>query len=98
MEVADANLLSTMNQFTSGLVEGFTTLGWAEDPDTTVESIANKFGHLIGFAPDVVASFSMGQYVPIAAAKRAGLSRGSNSCSIKFCKKQIKLQVLYVKK
>tara|TARA_R100000353_G_scaffold33511_1_gene26869 strand:+ start:7948 stop:17496 length:9549 start_codon:yes stop_codon:yes gene_type:complete len=75
MEVADANLLSTMNQFTSGLVEGFTTLGWAEDPDTTVESIANKFGHLIGFAPDVVASFfSMGQYVPIAAAKRAGLT------------------------
>ena len=68
----EANVLSTINQFTSGLVEGFTTLGWSEDPDTTTESIANKLGHLIGFAPDVVASFfSMGQYVPIAAAKRA---------------------------
>lgn len=68
----EANVMSTVNQFTSGLVEGFTTLGWSEEPDTTVESIANKLGHLIGFAPDVVASFfSMGQYVPIAAAKRA---------------------------
>ena len=33
MEAADANLLSTMNQFTSGLVEGFTTLWWAEEPE-----------------------------------------------------------------
>lgn len=75
LKAADANLLSTMNQFTSGLVEGFTTLGWAEEADTTAESIANKLGHLIGFAPDVVASFfSMGAYVPIAAAKRAGLA------------------------
>ena len=74
LEAADANLLSTMNQFTSGLVEGFTTLGWSEEPDTTAESIANKLGHLIGFAPDVVASFfSMGQYIPIAAAKRAAI-------------------------
>jgi len=75
MKAADANLLSTMNQFTSGLVEGFTTLGWAEEPDTTAESIANKLGHLIGFAPDVVASFfSMGRYIPIAAAKRAAIT------------------------
>ena len=70
LEAADANLLSTANQFISGMVEGFTTLGWSEEPDTTAESIANKLGHLIGFAPDVVASvLSMGQYVPIATAK-----------------------------
>jgi len=70
LEAADSNLISTVNQFVSGMVEGFTTLGWAEDPDTTAESIANKVGHLIGFAPDVVASvLSMGQYVPIATAK-----------------------------
>jgi hypothetical protein len=70
LEAADSNLMSTVNQFVSGMVEGFTTLGWAEDPDTTAESIANKVGHLIGFAPDVVASvLSMGQYVPIATAK-----------------------------
>ena len=76
LEAADANLMSTVNQFVSGMVEGFTTLGWAEDPDTTAESIANKVGHLIGFAPDVVASvLSMGQYVPIATAK--AISRGS---------------------
>ena len=71
LEASDANLLTTMNQFVSGLAEGFTTLGWADDPDTTTESIANKLGHLIGFAPDVIASFlSMGTYLPTAVAKR----------------------------
>ena len=74
LKAADANLISTVNQFISGISEGFLTLGWAEEPDTTVESMANKIGHLIGFAPDVIASFlSMGQYVPVAAAKRASL-------------------------
>lgn len=69
----EANITSTVNQFVSGLVEGFTTLGWSEEPDTTVESISNKLGHLIGFAPDVIASFfSMGTYLPAATAKRIG--------------------------
>ena len=74
MDAADSNVVSILNQFASGLVEGFTTLGWAEDGDTSGENIANKLGHLIGFAPDVVASaLSMGAYVPVAAAKRASL-------------------------
>lgn len=74
MEVGDSNIVSVLNQFTSGLVEGFTTLGWAEDGDTSGENIANRLGHLIGFAPDVIASaLSMGAYVPVAAAKRASL-------------------------
>ncbi len=73
MVAGEANVLSTVNQFVSGLVEGFTTLGWSEEPDTTVESISNKLGHLIGFAPDVIASFfSMGTYLPVATAKRIG--------------------------
>ena len=74
LKVADANLISTANQFVSGLVEGFTTLGWSDEPDTSIESIANKVGHLVGFAPDVIASaLSMGQYIPVAVAKRASL-------------------------
>tara|TARA_R110002051_G_scaffold76781_1_gene140169 strand:- start:5670 stop:15293 length:9624 start_codon:yes stop_codon:yes gene_type:complete len=74
LEVGDSNLVSVMNQFVSGVVEGFTTLGWAEDGDTSGENIANKLGHLLGFAPDVIASaFSMGAYVPVAAAKRASI-------------------------
>mgnify|MGYP003639021865 CR=1 FL=1 len=79
LEAGDANLLTTMNQFVSGLAEGFTTLGWADDPDTTTESIANKLGHLIGFAPDVIASFlSMGTYLPTAVAKRV-TARGAGA-------------------
>lgn len=79
LEAGDANLLSTMNQFVSGLAEGFTTLGWADDPDTTAEGIANKLGHLIGFAPDVIASFlSMGSYLPTAVAKRVS-ARGAGA-------------------
>ena len=73
LEAGGRNVLKGLNQFVSGLVEGFTTLGWAEDPETSSHAIANKVGHLIGFAPDVVASFlSLGTYMPIAAAKRAG--------------------------
>ncbi len=73
LEAGGRNVLKGMNQFVSGLVEGFTTLGWAEEPETSAHAIANRLGHLIGFAPDVVASFlSLGTYMPIAAAKRAG--------------------------
>ena len=74
MKESDSNIASVLNQFASGLVEGFTTLGWAEHGDTSGENIANRLGHLIGFAPDVVASaLSMGAYVPVAAAKRASM-------------------------
>lgn len=72
MAASEANLGSTLNQFVSGLAEGFTTLGWAEDPDTTTESIANKVGHLVGLAPDVIMGvLSMGASLPGTVAKRA---------------------------
>tara|TARA_Y100000590_G_scaffold154005_3_gene176941 strand:- start:8149 stop:18750 length:10602 start_codon:yes stop_codon:yes gene_type:complete len=72
LQESGASLLSVVNQFTSGLVEGFTTIGWADEPDTAVERIAGSFGHLLGFAPDVIASvLSGGRYIPIAAAKQA---------------------------
>lgn len=77
MAASEANLGSTLNQFVSGLAEGFTTLGWAEDPDTTTESIANKLGHLVGLAPDVIMGvFSMGAAVPGIVGKRAA-ARGA---------------------
>jgi len=40
-----------LNQFTSGVSEGFTTLGWADDPVSESGALANSMGHLIGFAP-----------------------------------------------
>ena len=72
LDKSGSNILSVVNQFTSGVVEGFTTLGWAEEADTTSERIANQFGHLLGFAPDIIASvISGGRWIPIAQAKQA---------------------------
>jgi len=71
MAVSESNLGSVLNQFASGVAEGFTTLGWAEEADTTTEGIANKVGHLVGFAPDIISSvLSMGALVPGIVAKR----------------------------
>ena len=41
-------------QITSGLLEGFTTFGFADEPDTSTEKIANSLSHLVGLAPGVV--------------------------------------------
>jgi len=71
MAASESNLGSVLNQFASGVAEGFTTLGWAEEADTTTEGIANKVGHLVGFAPDIISSvLSMGALVPGIVAKR----------------------------
>jgi len=73
MFTSEGNLKNVLNQFTSGVVEGFTTLGWAAEAETTTESLANKVGHFLGFAPDIVASvLSMGAAVPGIVAKRGG--------------------------
>ena len=48
-------LVSGVNQLVSGVIEGFTTFGYADDPKTETEAILNKMGHLIGFAPDIIA-------------------------------------------
>ena len=71
LEDDENKLISAVNQFTSGVVEGFTTFGYADDPQTQTESILNRIGHLIGFAPDVIAGvLSFGATVPGSAARR----------------------------
>ena len=73
MFTSEGKVRNVLNQFTSGVVEGFTTLGWASEADTTTEALANKVGHFIGFAPDIIASvLSMGAAVPGIVAKRGG--------------------------
>ena len=65
-------LVGAMNQLASGVVEGFTTFGWAEDPDTQTEAILNKVGHLVGFAPDIIAGvFTFGASLPGSVAKKS---------------------------
>ena len=44
-----------VKQAVSGLLEGFTTFGFADEPDTPTEKIINNVGHLIGLAPGVMA-------------------------------------------
>mgnify|MGYP006245794155 FL=1 len=83
MEAAEQSMGSVLNQFVSGFAEGFTTFGWADDADTNTESIANKMGHLVGLAPDVVAGvLSMGASIPSAIAK-VGLRQGVKRESLK---------------
>jgi hypothetical protein len=38
----------------SGLLEGFTTFGFADKPDTPIEKIVSNVGHLIGLAPGIM--------------------------------------------
>ena len=44
-----------IKQAVSGLLEGFTTFGFADEPDTPTEKIVNNVAHLIGLAPGVMA-------------------------------------------
>tara|TARA_R110000782_G_scaffold42400_2_gene96440 strand:- start:3640 stop:13197 length:9558 start_codon:yes stop_codon:yes gene_type:complete len=102
MEAAEASLGSTLNQFISGVSEGFTTLGWADDADTSTESIANKMGHLIGLAPDVIAGvLSMGASIPMSIAKasirKAGGRTVTAKAGIKVKNKIRKVQETYQK-
>ena len=73
----EGKIAGVLNQFASGVAEGFTTFGWADDPDSTIEGLSNKIGHLVGFAPDIVAGvLSFGASVPISAVKKSGVARG----------------------
>ena len=83
MEAAEESMGSILNQFVSGFAEGFTTFGWADEADTTSESLANKMGHLVGLAPDVIAGvLSMGASIPASIAK-VGLRTGVKKEALK---------------
>jgi hypothetical protein len=60
-----------LSQIVSGFIEGFTTFGFADDPDTASERIANNVSHLLGLAPGVAA-----QAIGGAGAATAVISRG----------------------
>lgn len=69
-------------QVTSGLLEGFTTFGFADEPDTSTEKIANSLSHLIGLAPGVVVQALSGGGAATALVAR-GLRRQAKSRGIK---------------
>ena len=51
----DFSLLESIKQAGAGFVEGFTTFNVAEHPDNQYEGLARSMGHLIGFAPGILA-------------------------------------------
>ena len=50
------SVFEAIKQAGAGLVEGFTTLNLAEHPDNVYEQIARNVGHLVGFAPGIIAN------------------------------------------
>jgi hypothetical protein len=68
-------IVSAVNQLVSGVIEGFTTFGYADDPKTETEAILNKMGHLIGFAPDIIAGVLSFGTAPLA---KRGALKGIN--------------------
>ena len=67
------------NQFISGAVEGFTTLGWADDPVTPSGQIAHSMGHLMGFVPGIVGAPLLKGTMLASSKLGIGLVRGSAS-------------------
>jgi len=68
-------IVSAINQFVSGTIEGFTTFGYADDPKTETEALLNKMGHLVGFAPDIIAGVLSFGTAPLA---KRGALKGIN--------------------
>ena len=64
----DFSLGDALKQFSGGLLEGFTTFNTVDPPDNEYEAIARNVGHLLGFAPNMMAK-------PL---KLLGLSRAAN--------------------
>ena len=53
----DFSIIDALKQAGGGLIEGFTTLNIVKEvPDNTYEAIARNIGHLVGFAPSILAS------------------------------------------
>ena len=60
IEVEEQKQDNLLNQFTSGVSEGFSTLGWADDPKTEAGMIINSFGQFVGLMPAIAGMFLTG--------------------------------------
>ena len=53
---SDFQLNRTINQISSGFLEGFTTIATGSEPRNVYESIAHSLGHLACFPPGIIAA------------------------------------------
>ena len=51
----DFDIVDALKQLGGGLMEGFTTLNVVDHPDNEYEAVIRNVGHLIGFAPNLLA-------------------------------------------
>ena len=79
-------------QTVSGFIEGFTTFGFADTPDTSAERIANNVGHLIGLAPGIVVQAMTGTGAAVGVVKRGLKHKATQTGSKKLASVADKLE------
>ena len=52
----DFSIIDAVKQAAGGFIEGFTTLKTVDPPDNEWEAVARSVGHLVGFAPGILAA------------------------------------------
>ena len=77
------SLRNVVEQATSGFMEGLTTIPVGDHPRTTYESIAHSLGHLVGFAPGILAG-------PLSAAAKGSVKLGAKMTGKTLTEKEIK--------
>ena len=70
-----------IKQAVSGLIEGFTTFGIADKPDTPMEKIVNNVTHLLGLAPGIMMGGARMLTSATATVGKALVSRGAAESS-----------------
>ena len=77
------SLRNVVEQASSGFLEGLTTIPVGEKPRTTYESIAHSLGHLVGFAPGILAG-------PLSATAKGSVKLGAKLVGKKLTEKELK--------
>ena len=80
-------------QTISGFIEGFSTFGFADTPDTSAERIANNIGHLIGLAPGIIVQGLTGTGAAVSVVKRGLQQKAKQTGNKKFTQVDAKLEV-----
>ena len=78
----EISLRRVTEQLTSGFLEGMTTIPVGEKPRTTYESIAHSLGHLVGFAPGILAG-------PLSATARGAVKLGAKITGRELTERQL---------
>ena len=79
----ELSLRNIVEQAASGFMEGLTTIPVGEKPRTTYESIAHSLGHLVGFAPGIMAG-------PLSLGAKGAAKLGAKIAGQKLTERELK--------